>query len=125
MYRSRRIAGAIVLFAGLAALTSLLVFWNAVPPAESKLERLSGDFMKCLPQDIKPAERDEIRGIMDRFCKNAMNGKVHPKDVIEIQNDLGDYVAKGAIPRSELATFLSRVGKATRRLDSPYRQPED
>jgi hypothetical protein len=125
MYNARKIAGAVVLVAVVASLIGLLVFRNAAPPAERTLEKLSGDFMKCLPQDIKPAERDEIRGIMDRFCRSAMSGKVHAKDVVEIQNDLGEYVAKGTIPRPELGSFLSKVGNATRRLDSPYQPTED
>jgi len=125
MANPRRIAGGIVLFAVLASLVTLVVFWNAAPPSKTKLQGLIGDFMTCLPQDITTPERDEIRGIMDRFYKRAMSGKVHAKDVVEIQNDLGEYVAKGTIPRSELSEFLSKVGKATRRLDSDDRRPED
>jgi hypothetical protein len=125
MDNPRRIVGAIVLLAALASLTGLLIFWNAAPPAETKLNGLIGDFIKCLPQDVTPAEREEILGIMNRFYKRAMGGKVHPKDIVEIQNDLGQYIAKGTIPRSELPEFLSKVGKATRRLDSGNQQPED
>jgi hypothetical protein len=81
--------------------------------------------MKCLPEDITAPQREEIRGIMDRFYQRAMSGKVHPKDVVEIQNDLEEYVSKGEIPKPELFEFVSKVGTATRRLDPDHQPPED
>jgi len=125
MYNPRRIAGAVLLVAALATLSALLIFRNAAPPSERKLKGLVGNFMKCLPEDITAAQREEIRGIMDRFYQRAMSGKVHPKDVVEIQNDLEEYVSKGEIPKPELFEFVSKVGTATRRLDPDHQPPED
>jgi hypothetical protein len=124
MYNPRRIVGVILLVAALATLAGLLIFRNAAPPSERKLAGLVGNFMKCLPEDITAAQREEIRGIMDRFYKRAMSGEVHPEDIVEIQNDLEEYVRKGEIPKSELFEFVSKVGKATRRLDPDHQPPE-
>jgi hypothetical protein len=125
MYNYRRIIGVILLVAALATLTGWLIFRNATPPSEKKLMGLVGNFMMCLPENITAAQREEIRGIMDRFYKRAMSGKVHPQDIMEIQNDLEEYVRKGEIPKSELSEFVSKVGKATRRLDPDHQPPEN
>jgi hypothetical protein len=112
-----------LVFASLLVLSAvvLAVFFfseNSTPPRETELGRLVGGFMECLPESTTTAEREEIRGILDRFYDRAMSGKVDAQDVIEIQNDLRVYVTAGEIPDSVVFGFMSKVGKATRRSES-------
>ena len=83
----------------------------------TELEWLAVRFMDCLPKGTTPAKREEIRGILDRFCSTALSGGVHPEDVVQIENELRTYVNAGEIPDSLVFGFVSRVGKATRRLE--------
>lgn len=101
-----------------AALLAALYFSHkSAPPRNTELGRLVTSFMECLPESAAPADRDEIRGILDRFYKKAMAGRVDPEDAAAIEHELRGYVTAGAIPDSLLFGFMSRVGEATRRLE--------
>lgn len=83
---------------------------------DTELDRLAVEFMECLPEKTKPEAREEIRGIMDRYLQQARIGNVHPLDAVDIENELRSYVTAGSIPDSLVAGFMSKVGKATRRM---------
>ncbi len=109
-----------IIFASLVilAVVVLAVFFfseKSTPPRDTELGKLVGSFMQCLPETTTTDEREEIRGILHRFYVSAMRGKIHPQDVLEIENDLRVYVTAGEIPDSTVFGFMSKVGKATRR----------
>jgi hypothetical protein len=110
-----------ILFKALVALAAVLiaVFYfseRSDKQGDTELDRLVVGFMDCLPETTTPDARDEIRGILDRYRDRALTGNVHPLDAVEIEDELRSYVAAGAIPDSLIAGFMSRVGKATRRM---------
>jgi hypothetical protein len=101
-----------------AALLAVVYFsQKSQPPRSTELGRLVTSFMECLPESATPTHRDEIRGILDRFYKKAMTGRVDPEDAAAIEHELRGYVTAGAIPDSLIFGFMSRVGEATRRLE--------
>ena len=117
MRLSARLVFASLLVVSVVVIAVFFFSEKTAPPRETELGRLVGSFMVCLPESTTTAQREEIRGILDRFYDRAMSGKVNAEDVIEIQNDLRVYVNAGEIPDSAVFEFMSKVGKATRRLD--------
>jgi len=109
-----------------AVIGGVLIFYQSLvdkaPRADRELEALVDRFMETLPDTTMSDHGDEIQGIMDRFYDNAVTGKVAAEDVIEIEDDLRGYLEKGGIPPKELSDFMSKVGKATRRMGAT---PED
>ena len=102
-----------------AVIGGVLIFYQSLvdntPRGDTELRGLVDRFMETLPDTTISDHGDEIQGIMDRFYQNAAAGKVAADDVIEIEDDLRGYAAKGGIPPDELSDFMSKVGKATRR----------
>jgi hypothetical protein len=108
----------IALALAIAVALGVFLFVNKqAPPGTSHLDRTISQFMKCLPDEITDAQRDEIEGIMGRFRAKARAGRVHFDDLEEIRQDLSMYIEKGEITRLELNDFMSKVGNATRRMD--------
>ncbi|UCH84285.1 MAG: hypothetical protein JSW50_00940 [Candidatus Latescibacterota bacterium] len=113
-----RLMVVILLAAVVAGLVVMLFVKNASVPGDSHLEGLISLFMKeCLPDELSDAQRTEIEGIMDRFYAKAVAGRVYPEDRAAIENDIHMYIDRGGITRLELNDFMSKVGKATRRMD--------
>jgi hypothetical protein len=122
--RLRIIFGALIALCAVAVAVLMLVK-KANLPGESRQEELISGFLSCVPEETSDTGREEVRGIMTRFYNRAAEGRIHPRDVVEIEEDLEAYIASGAISKEELFDFMTKVGNATRRMDGGYQRPTD
>ena len=111
-----RVVAIVVLVALLAGLAFVVFSKISHPTGSRELKTLVDGFMNTLPEKTSAEQREEIQGIMNRFYEKAKNGDLYAEDVVEIGNDLRAYIQKGRIPEEELFGFMSKVGKATRRV---------
>jgi hypothetical protein len=118
MDAQRRIVFALVIGLVAAGLTTLLLVKKSSVPGDPRLEGTISLFMnECLPDELTPAQREEIDGIMSRFYANAVAGRVYPTDIAVIEDEIDMYLERGGITRLELNDFMVMVGEATRRMD--------
>jgi hypothetical protein len=92
----------------------LMTVRSPEPSGARRLERLVSQFMKSLPDETTAAEREEIRGIMDRFYAKAVVGELDARGVVGIEADIRGFLGRGGITKDELRGFLSKVGSVTR-----------
>lgn len=123
MDQRSRMAIVIVLAGVIAGLVIFLLMKPGAPPVEEDgLQKLTREFMSCLPSETTDSARDEIQGILDRFHDRAVMDKIHPVDRLAIESNLIGYVTAGEIPKDDLFEFMTKVGEATRRFDPDQQQ---
>ena len=114
--RMRIVTGVMIAVGGIVV--AALLFLRNEPPSESSYPAgIVEQFMSCLPEETTETQRGEINGIVSRFYDKATSGKIAPQDMVEIENDIKNYISKGKIPKAEIFDFMSKIGEATRRMD--------
>lgn len=117
----------IVAVALIALLGTVLYVWLRVAGQRGDLERtygLTDPFMKCLPAETTPQQREEIQGILTRFYVRARSGEVRPQDAEEIEARMTRVIERGSIAKTELHELMALVSHYTYLLD-PERNPPD
>ncbi len=119
--RSRSIVVALSSVLVIAAVV-LIAIRSSAPSGEKELKKLISEFMNSLPKETTAEQREEIRGIMDRFYAKAVAGEVDAEGLSRIEIELRGYVEKGRITKNELYGFMSEVGSVTRGTEPPPRR---
>ena len=87
-------------------------------------DKLTKQFMECLPDSLDDARREEILALFDLFWNRVDRDLVYPEDVEEITTKLRGYVEAGRITPSDLLYYMAQVGYYTYRMDPRYNLPE-
>jgi hypothetical protein len=118
--RSRSIAIALSSALVIAAVV-VIAIRSSAPSGGKELKKLISGFMDSLPEEITVEQRDEIRGIMDRFYAKAVSEGVDPESASRIEIELRGYVENRRITKNELYVFMAEVGSVTRGTEPPPR----
>ena len=93
-------------------------------PEESRWNRLTKDFVACVPDTVPEPRRREIAGILEVFFTRAKMGQVYDEDVAKIESKLATYIDGGWIDADTLFHFMALVGYSSYRKDPRYNLPE-
>lgn len=91
---------------------------------EARRERLTEQFVACVPDHITDQQRREITGLFETFWSRAGSGEVYEEDVVAIESKLLSYIEVGRIEADSLAYFMALVGYNSYRKDPRYNLPE-
>jgi hypothetical protein len=91
---------------------------------EKKWERMTDQFVECVPASVTEQQRREIAGLLETFWARAQRGEVYEEDVNKIESKLRSYIDAGTIEPDSLAYFMALVGYNSYRKDPRYNLPE-
>jgi hypothetical protein len=91
---------------------------------ETHIEKLSSEFISCLPDKLTESQVDEVSGILERFYERSSAGKVEISDQIQVKVELVAYIQQGEISMKDLNKLMAKVSFLTFKSDPNYNLPE-